>query len=157
MNSTSEWIDLSSALNSAFEHPTESTEHDVNLVVMVSPYDVPEAVRGYYSAGKERFIIEFRYIGSEPQEQRSAGNGHVFLRVGKNSGRVYGMEIDVKALRAQSISLHVSIGEIERSLNNLIAHPIKPVRVQNYKLVREALHAAQDQLLRSAIEVGVPA
>lgn len=153
MKSPSEWIDL----NSAFEHPTESAEHDLNLVIMVSPYDVPEAVRGYHSDGKGRFIIEFRYIGSEPQEQRSTGNEHVFLRVGKNSGRLYAIEIDVNALKAESVSLHVGIGEIEKSLDNLIAHPIKPVRVENYKLVREALHVTQDQLLRSATEVGVPA
>jgi hypothetical protein len=69
----------------------------------LSPYDIPESVRGYYCPDRKRFVIELKYITEEPLNERKLSN-HVTVQEGKNSGRIYNVLIDVDALNVGLIS-----------------------------------------------------
>lgn len=103
---------------SKFMKPEADSERGVRVELSLSPYDVPEAVRGYFSEDIRRFVIEFRYIQDEPWERREAGE-HVTLRVGKGSQRLYGIEVDVETLSADSVTL--AIESAKDAINSLAA------------------------------------
>ena len=43
---------------------TESLD-GVEVTVLMSPYDIPRALKGEYNEREQRFLIEFRYLGEE--------------------------------------------------------------------------------------------
>lgn len=118
----------------------------VKVKLLVSPYDIPEAVRGFYDEQKHRFVIEFRYIGDEPTELQPQDR-HITLVVGKNSGRLYGIEIDVDTLKVEVVGLRMEIiKEVNEALDNLVQKSISPSRRDNYRLTKDAISARQEQL-----------
>lgn len=96
----SEWVRLNAE---KLNMPKRQAVRGADITVRMSPYDVPEAVRGYYDEELKRFVIEFRYIGDEPFRQKQKGE-HITLRMGRHSGRLYGIEVDVGAMKAQRVS-----------------------------------------------------
>lgn len=78
---------------SHFMKPQTSTEGGVRVEFSLSPYDIPEAVRGYFDERSRKSIIEFRYIQEEPCDRVSI-NEQVAVLLGKRSFRLYGIEID---------------------------------------------------------------
>lgn len=145
-----QWIELKSGAEK-IKH--RSKLNGVDVTFYVSPYDVPEAVRGFYNEKKEQFIIEFKYLGEEGLEKRVMDQ-YVTLRVGKNSKRLYVIEIDVKGLRARQFS-NVSVKvtfkdevqeEIEQALTGLLQKPPSTLRRENYKLAKDALQSKRHEL-----------
>lgn len=119
-----------------FDRPTPTqTSRGVELTVMVSPYDVPEAVRGRYDTDLDRFVIEFKYIQTEEWE-RDRQTDSIALRLGKNSGRLLGIEIDVQALRAGHVRLDVIEQEAKRAHAN---RHRKRVPEDNYRIAMDIL------------------
>jgi len=123
----------------------------VTVEFLVSSYDIPEAVRGSYNKEKDQFVIEFRYIGNsneptEPQPQ----DDYVTFVVGKNSSRLYGIEIDVKAPKVEEVELRVKINkikdEVKKTIDNLVQRPINRLRQDNYRLTQKALSDIEDKL-----------
>ncbi|HEY2931851.1 MAG TPA: hypothetical protein VGK99_08880 [Acidobacteriota bacterium] len=117
-----------------FVRPTAVTLH-------LSPYDVPEAVRGFYDEDLKRFVIEFRYIGDEPTERAESSVAHFGFRVGKNSSRIYAIEIDVDALKAKQVALKV---ELQKAIDNLTERvssrkSATDLRKENYALAKEII------------------
>src|SRR3972149_2878972 len=111
----------------------------VKVEFMVSSYDIPEAVRGSYNKENDRFVIEFKYIGDEPTKAEPQDNYVTFV-IGKNSSRLYRIEIDVKALRVEKVELRRKIkDEVRKTLNRLIQKPINRLRQDNYRLTQKAL------------------
>jgi hypothetical protein len=100
----SEWMKLD--LASLDKGRTERI-HGVMVHLLASPHNVPEAVRGFYDKAKERFVIEFRYLDEEDTVKKTA-NAETCLFVGKNSSRLYRIELDVRALKAKEVGLLVS-------------------------------------------------
>ena len=49
-----------------FDKSNSKTHDGITIQVSLSPYDIPEAVRGFREANTPWFVIEFRYISSEP-------------------------------------------------------------------------------------------
>jgi len=100
---TSEWIEVDpSAVN-----PPKTEELDgVEVTVLMSPYDIPKALRGRYDKSSKRFVIEFHYIGDEATRDEPS-EGHLVLRLGKNSGRLYGIILDVDAMKASWVQLAI--------------------------------------------------
>lgn len=120
----------------------------VKVEFLVSSYDIPEAVRGSYNKEKGQFVIEFRYIGNsnEPTKPQTQDDYVTFV-VGKNSSRLYGIEIDVKALKVEEVALRVKIkDEVKKTINNLIKRPINRLRRDNYRLTQKALSEKEDEL-----------
>lgn len=123
---------------------------NANVQLSVSPYDVPEAVRGFFDKQNNKFIIEFKYIGSEPTAIRTS-EPHIGLRIGENSGRLYGLELDLKALEPKSAPLQFGVGKVKQAIDALINDPKQQSRHNNYVLVQQALQFAQDKLVKTAI------
>jgi hypothetical protein len=120
----------------------------VKVDVLVSPYDVPEALRGFYSPNKQRFVIEFKYISTEDTVERSECP-NVQVRVGRNSGRLYAIELDVKSLEANSVQLRIKVAEaLKNVLTHLIQQPIMPSRSSNYSMAKDAVEKLENQILQ---------
>jgi hypothetical protein len=98
-----QWLPLDP---SEFDDDGEQTINGVLFHLSVSPYDIPLAVRGSYDDKRSRFVIDFKYMAMEDTKERSIED-HVVVRVGKQSGRLYSIEADVKAMEAQAVLLRI--------------------------------------------------
>lgn len=142
----SKWIEVDPATLTTEE---KSVICGVDVELIVSPYDVPEAVRGYYDESKNRFVIEFKYIGDEHTKKHSYDQGLTY-RIGETSGRLHALEIDVKAIKVDSVSLRVRlIKEMNEAFEHLVEKPISALRADNYRLAKDAVIAKQQQLLEA--------
>jgi len=131
-----DWIQVDP---STLAKPTNETLDGIEVTLMTSPYDIPEAFRGFYDRRLERFVIEFKYLAEEPT-RRETPHKHVALRAGKNSGRIYGVEIDVEGMKAQWVQLVVTaISERARERH-------KPRRPANYEVTKRLLRENEPRL-----------
>lgn len=145
----SEWVRLDAEkLNT----PQPQAIRGVNITVRMSPYDVPEAVRGYYDKALGRFVIEFRYIGDELLKQKQEGE-HITLRIGRYSGRLYGIEVDVDAMRTQAVDLILEVSDaVLQAIDDSLAHvPPKRSRHENYEVARDAITQNKGEIFGSLV------
>jgi hypothetical protein len=120
-------------------------EGGVTVELTISPYDLPHHVRGEYDKSKNRFVIEFQYIQEEPYTLQASGDS-VDVRVGKNSNRVYGFEIDTDALKADEVVLRVRARErVNKALEDFVeaSRPSRRPR-DNYQAVKSILQKKPD-------------
>lgn len=110
-----EWL----RLGDIKELPEGAREPDFVLGVVLSPYDVPDAVRGRRT-DEGRFRIEFRYIDGEEQGKPVKVGPHVTATEGKYSGRLLAMEIDVNAIGANSVGVSIATGVAEQRVKNTL-------------------------------------
>jgi len=88
-----------------------------------SPYDIPEAFRTRYCPNQKVYHIEFRYM-LEEDTRSLATNFGTTLHIGKNSGRLYKIEIPVpsgnvsEVLSALEMMKHLSPDNIKRKKSN---------------------------------------
>ena len=113
----------------------------LNVTLSVSPYDVPRAVKGGYDKKKKRFVVEFQYIEEEPLT-RKRHDSEITALVGKNSGRLFGLEIDVEKAGASQVELNVITNAIEVTGRDF------PQREINYALAKAALSNHSEILIR---------
>ncbi|HWQ35342.1 MAG TPA: hypothetical protein VNQ79_21025 [Blastocatellia bacterium] len=128
---------------------------DIVVELLVSPYDVPEAVRGFFDQETNRFAVEFKYMGGvdEPGKDHQQDR-YLKFRIGENSGRLYRLEIDVNALKANSVELRMLVEqEVSEALDQLIQRSGRINRQDNYRLAKEAIAARQDQLFGALAQV----
>ena len=110
----------------------------------MSPYDVPEAVRGYYDDELQRFVIEFRYINNdEPVKKQRKEN--LTLRIGRHSNRLYGIEVDVQAIRGNT----VSVSPFPQISGSVIDAIDSLSNSDNYDIARDAIEQNQDAIFAS--------
>lgn len=86
---------------------TTATRKGVAFQVFISPYDLPEAVRGRFDPTVRRFVIEFRYLLDEPEE-RLAIDQHVTLILGTKSNRLLRIQVDTDGLGADQVALRIN-------------------------------------------------
>lgn len=104
----SDWLSLRSLPKSITKADSKLVRPGVRFEVDVSPYDVPNAVRGFMTS-HGRFRIEFRYIdGSEPPQQEKKLDAFVSVFEGRHSRRLLAIEVDVRALGAESVGLSIT-------------------------------------------------
>jgi hypothetical protein len=84
------------------------------FTVALSPYDVPEAVRAHLDDSNGCFVIDLRYITSEPTVE--VRKDPVTLMRGAGSGRIY--QIKVLAPNTEAIEMDVP-NEIREALKKL--------------------------------------
>lgn len=116
--------------------PKEIKRSGVVFEVFISPYDLPEAVRGSYDDQRKRFVIEFRYIQDEPKE-KVVGGQFVTFEVGKHSKRLYHIEVDVDKLRVNTVALQL----VDKAIDHLgvqLSHTqdLPP----NFQVAKRVLH-----------------
>lgn len=112
----------------------------VRIELLLSPYDVPDAMRGYFDERLDRFVIEFRYIDREPI--RKVKNEHLVLRVGKHSRRLYGIEVDVEKLKVNTVGLEMKFEEeVTSAMKTLEKKDLGHRRRDNYRIAKKALRS----------------
>lgn len=141
----SEWLELDpTKLNVG----TQKEIRGVQVNVHLSPYDVPDGVRGYFDKKLNRFVIEFRYMGQEdPNESvdRIDHQRHVRAIVGRHSRRLYRIEIDTISLQVKAVGLQF-VNEIDAAFQGLEADTKKPLQRDRLHVTREAFKTYYDKL-----------
>ncbi|WP_342316122.1 hypothetical protein [Lysobacter sp. FW306-1B-D06B] len=132
MNPEAEWIEVD---EDRYDKDYEE-RRDVRSVVIhvsASPYDIPHQVKGEFAPDSHRLVITFRYLADEPTHQVHLAK-HAIAAVGKKSGRVYSIEIDVDSLNVEEVKLKL---QIDDAISNLAE--IKHKRERNYDLARKVV------------------
>jgi hypothetical protein len=124
---SSGWIEVEP---SELSTPQTMKRDGVSITVTSSPYDLPDGVRGAFDANLGKFVIEFRYVGAEPTV-KELHDKYIVLRLGKNSGRLYAIEIDVEAAKAGWVTL------IQKAIDERSRDAHKPRRLTNYEITRK--------------------
>jgi hypothetical protein len=105
-----EWVTVSQQL---INKPESKNVRGVKIQFMLPPSDVPSATRAWIdeSGGPRGVInIEFKYLASpEPQKTLAENDGLRFV-VGKNSGRIYQMILDVVSVCGPEVQGDIQIG-----------------------------------------------
>lgn len=105
-----EWVTVSQQL---INKPESRNVKGVKIQFMLPPSDVPSATRAWIddSDGIRGVInIEFKYLASpEPQKTLAENDGLRFV-VGKNSGRIYQMMLDVVSVCGPEDQGDIQIG-----------------------------------------------
>lgn len=124
----------------------------VEVVVFLSPYDIPDAVRGDFDESLNRFVIRFKYVGGteEPNEpvERESHDEHVTLVVGRHSHRLYRVEIDVVSLGANEIVLDVVSHDLDEAIDWLAKKRERPRNRGRYDVAKMAISERKDELFR---------
>jgi len=114
MNNAVRWIKLDPKRLDAKQQEATAGMH---LEFSLSPYDIPESVRGYSDENQKRFVIEFKYMTEEPLNERKLSE-HLSVMEGKNSSRLYRVFIvDVNARNIGSIKAAIREARQSSSLS----------------------------------------
>jgi len=141
----SDWIPINPDNVKTVPAPREGAAVHINL--FLSPYDVPEAVRGRYDQNRKKFVIDFQYASEEPTRQETVDD-KLSIRLGKHSGRLYEIEVDVDRVKAKSVTLVTFVHkQVESALENLRKKRVGNVR-DNFSVVQEVVSDRKDQLFR---------
>ena len=133
--------------------PKQRKIRGVDITLVMSPYDIPEAVRGDYNRESQKFVIEFRYMSDEPWE-RYRYNKDIVLRIGRNSRRLYGIEVDIHALAAQMINLRMNVAKAVTDAIDRLAHQSERLqRRENYEVAKDAIEEKQKEIFESLAPV----
>ena len=118
-----------------FSRSRKTADEGIKIEISLSPYDVPEAVKGSYCSEHRKFIISFKYLTKESTKSRRIGD-YILVKEGVGSNRLIEMEIDVTALNVEEIKLEVApiLKDFYESLprpsySDPLNHPISRERV----------------------------
>jgi hypothetical protein len=132
--------------------PRQQTINGVEVTVYLSPYDMPEAVKGEYNDAKDRFVVRFQYLGGkEPIEYRSEDE-HVQLGIGRKTSRLHEILVDVNALQANSVMLKMQpsdlvANEVKDAIDRFARSPVAAAPQKgNYEAVSEVLQQRREQV-----------
>lgn len=97
-------------------------EGGVKIEIHVSPYDMPQAVRGNYDREKRRFVITFKYMTPEEKTTSLPEDNGISLCVGARTHRVQSIEVDVDSLGVSTVQLAVekAADMVKRQINTLL-------------------------------------
>lgn len=132
------WVDPQTIVE-----PESKSLDGVHITLMMSPYDLPEAVRGFYNSTRERFLIQFKYLSDEPTKAERMGE-LVSLTLGEKSGRIYEIELDVAKAEAQFVGLMI------KAIDELAHTPHRPTRPDNYAAAKNLLSQFGPKLVETA-------
>lgn len=125
-----------------YDEGEDVSRKGVAFHVFLSPYDLPEAVRGQYNERLRRFIIDFKYMTEEASDLLKV-DAYVKLRVGQRSRRLYQIEVDVQGLGASQVAL--KIGQAIDQLPSLLDTPRPPTG--NFNVAKAVIQRKQPELL----------
>lgn len=141
------WIPVTFNANTKPE--IRDLQDGVRVNVLVSPYDIPEAVRGYLAPDQKTFIIEFKYISSEDFLEQVLEPG-VVIAIGRNSKRLYAIKLTVKAFQTDKVRLRLGVAEtLSNAMTHLIEAPISEMREKNYRLAKDVIDKNESLLLQT--------
>jgi len=108
----SDWIKIDPESFSSSERTKDS--NGVEVIVGLSPFDIPEKIRGQYDCDLNRFVVEFSYLGESERRVPNVVDEHLTVSVGENSHRLYAVLIDTDSLGAQSVQLSLITEAFDR-------------------------------------------
>lgn len=114
------------------------------IKVFVSPYDIPEAVSGGFDPAIDRFVIAFKYLNEE-RTYHQRQDDVISLRLGKNSGRIWAIEVDTNALGAKHLSLELQ-GVIDEAINRFAHSGHSPMTPASGRITRDVISLNRDAL-----------
>jgi hypothetical protein len=133
------WIEIDP---SKYDEDQAVEQSGVEFHVFISPYDMPEAVRGDYEPLKDRFVITFKYLGQEALKSEALDE-EVTLYIGEKSNRLYRIETDVKRLGVNAVVLKVS-----RAFDQLLSRlDRKHAPRDNFRIAKSVIADNQKKLL----------
>ncbi len=147
-----EWVPLNRLkVNQA----TKQIIDGVELEIYVSPYDVPEGVRGNFNADKKHFVIDFRYAGGETENLYSEEvEPHITLHLGRNSRRIYHIVVDTVSLGAKEVGLVLGVelvkNQVQHAIDTLAEKPGLATRLGNYRLTKKVIADNSERLFSGA-------
>jgi hypothetical protein len=132
---TTKWIELPSFRLSQLPNIGNHQQ------VFRSPYDVPDALRATYDSEKGLLALDFHYMTPEPQTKTIDVQPDLQFTLGRNSGNIYGIVVQVKSTAALA-HLPSRLGE---SLKELAVK--RPANSENYHVVAQVVHENSNALL----------
>ncbi|MCH7870555.1 MAG: hypothetical protein IID33_02535 [Planctomycetes bacterium] len=108
----------------------------VNFSVQISPYDLPQAIRGRYVDDRGVLRIEFRYPDEEPACKKRVDDC-VSVELGEFSQKLLAIEVAVDDFGVESVQLTIKkADETVRRLQDNVKFPSARL---NYRAVDEVL------------------
>jgi hypothetical protein len=143
------WIELDTE---ELNKPSRQTIGGTEAQVLLSPYDVPNSVTSKYDRKKARLTVEFGYVSSEPLIKFALENHYLTLILGRNSARIYGLEIDVAGFKGQlsvaDLTPQLLAKATIQALQAFIMKASNPHRRGNYGIVVGLLAEYVPQLFK---------
>lgn len=159
----SEWININFEDIELIERKRKKKEvkTGIQLNLYISPYDIPDAVRGYYDKKNRKFVIEFSYIGKEKIKDKKL-NDDISLGVGINSNRIYKIYIDINYLndsknsKPKTVKLNFIIDKLNSAIDNFSKSiESKYSKLDNYNVVKGLLEKKIDKIYEHSAYQGV--
>lgn len=110
------WIQVS---QTEVNKPFQKKIKGIDVLMMISPFDVPAASRFWVDPENNNFTVEFKYLASEESRELSKYDDGVCFEVGKKTGKIFKVIIDKKhfqSLGCDSDMIDTSIGLGEAKL-----------------------------------------
>jgi len=144
----SDWLEINPKEFSASEHVQI---RGVNIEVFLSPFDLPEAVRGSYDRDAKKFLIEFRYIGgNEPLATDMLESDTI--SIGKHSKRIYKIELgQVGLTEGEKIGLRLILPKVNAVLESLEHNRDSARRAGNYRVAKKILQQRAEKLFQNQV------
>ncbi|MDE3188948.1 MAG: hypothetical protein KGM96_15665 [Acidobacteriota bacterium] len=144
---TAPWIQVEPSLRMRSE-----PRQGLQLTLFVPPHEVPQAVRGEFDKQLKKFVIEIRYLDDE-DFKRETMDDTVCLRIGKNSRRLLGIELDTANLNVAQVQFQLKEveEEIKRAVTKFLQKDQAQEERENYALAIKAIESKGEQLLNRSI------
>jgi len=140
-----DWLQLDPT---KLNRPRTRKVRGVQINVLLSPYDVPQAVRGNYDQSLQRFVIEFLYLGDEPW-RRDLKDAVITLRIGKNSERLLGIEVNVHCIQAEAVELRMHVAQaVTKAIEHLASQHAGSRHSGSYEVAKDAISETKDKLFK---------
>lgn len=120
-----------------------NVEPDFRFELLVSPYDMPRAVRGAKQADGT-FLVEFQYVDGEERGREVPIDPYVTITEGRYSNRVLAVRVAVDKLGARSLAVAIK-ARVESAFDQ--AAQQRPDEEAAYAGGREAFEQRERELL----------
>ena len=134
---------MNRVLIKADEYQLIGQEAGKGYLIQLSPYDIPKEV----SAQKDPdgvFHVFLKYLDDEPAETRDL-NERLKMKVGKNSGKILGFEVQVDKYDVHEVAL-----QINEAVDQELSHLTKFNQKANYQVVQAVLNDNREPLFAGA-------
>jgi|GEM_PF-1985856 len=116
-----DWIEVDESKYNQIKRAHSGVDsRSVIIEMSLSPYDVPNQVRGDYDDSSKKFVVDFKYIDSEDVKVVVL-DSHMSAMVGKSSGRIYSLLIDIDAIGADSVELKIKEKKLHQDADAALA------------------------------------
>lgn len=120
----------------------------ITVSVQISPYDVPQAFRGFYDSNRGIFRIEFKYLDDE-EAVRKPGDKCVAFEIGQHSQKLLAIELAVDEQNLSVVELELKqrqelIDRADKALAALRSRARRTNTRLNYKAADEVLRKNRD-------------